>query len=403
MNSSLKKFGIALVVLVTVVFLYESGKDKPIHWYETYNNRDKNPYGLYILDRELAHLVGQDSIARFTTSVYDFLSGTEYDTLQPTNLIILTEKSGDLDSYTADYLKDYIEAGNTALIFQPTYDELFLKAFGLEENYVYRSGFDEQEPDTRLELINDHLTKQRFTVRNETYSHEFNILDSLKSHIEILGYKTIQDTIKQVDVVRYHLGEGQLILGFDPIIFTNYYILQSNNHLYTEALFSYIPDQKTYFYGRSMDQSQESRSLLRFIFANDSLKWGWYFFLIGLFVFTLFTAKRKQRIIPIIKPVKNTTVQFTKTVANLYIQSKDYRDLMEKSLVYTLEQIRRKYYLDTAVLDEDFTHYYHLKSNKNKEDIRAFVQFANNFKKQQGEVTEADLVRLHRLTEKILD
>ncbi|MBB1140915.1 DUF4350 domain-containing protein [Myroides sp. WP-1] len=403
MNSSLKKFGLALVVLVTCVFLYESGKKKPIHWYESYSNRDKNPYGLYIFDQEVQRLLGQDSLLRFDSSIYDFLSDQLYDTLHPSNLIILADRSGDLDEYTADYLKAYVEEGNTAIILQGSFNNMFLEVFGLEEDYIYSSVRADSQANTILELTNEQLTKQKFTVRNVDYSNEFMIVDSLKNNIDILGYKTIQDTIKQVNLVRVRQGKGELLLGLDPIILTNYYLLSSNNHLYAEGLFSYLPNQKTYLYGQEASQKQESRSLLRFIFANTALRWAWYFFLLTLLVFTLFTAKRRQRIIPIIKPVKNTTIQFTKTVANLYIQSKDYSDLMHKSIIYTLEKIRRKYYIETTNLDENFVHYYHLKSNKNQQDILAYVQFVNQFRQQQHPATEADLVQLNRLTEKIVD
>lgn len=403
MNSSLKKFGIALLVLVTCVFIYESGKKKPIHWYETYDNRDKNPYGLYILDQELTTLLAQDSIGYFTSAVYDFLSLQHYDTLQSNNLIVLEDKNFDLDQYTADYLKDYIEAGNTALIIQTDFNNAFLEPFGLERTQVYTTIPNEDEPNTVVELVNSQLTKQKFTIRNVNYSNGFELADSLKNQLDILGYKTIQDTIKQVNLVRFRQGEGQLIIGFDPIILTNYYLLKSNNHLYAEGLFSYLPEQKTYVYGRAADQVTESRSILRFIFANRELKWAWYFFLFGLLVFACFTAKRKQRIIPILKPVKNTTIQFTQTVSNLYIQSEDYNDLIEKSIIYTLEKIRRIYYLDTAVLDETFVEHFHLKSNKDKQDILAYVQFVTTFRRQKHQAIQADLVELNRLTEKILD
>lgn len=403
MNSSLKKFGIALLVLVTCVFIYESGKKKPFHWYETYDNRDKNPYGLYILDQELEVLLAQDSIERFTDVVYDFLSLGQYDSLQPSNLIVLEDKDFDLDQYTGDYLLDYIEEGNSAVIIQPDYNTSFLALFGLELEQVYTTITPNDEPNTILELTNDHLTKQKFTIRNENYSRGFEIADSIKKQLNILGYKTIQDTIKQVNLVRFQHGKGQLILGIDPIILTNYYLLKSNNHLYAEGLFSYLPKQKTYMYSKSVNKATESRSLLRFIFANRELKWAWYFFLFGLIVFTCYTAKRKQRIIPILKPEKNTTIQFTKTVANLYIQAKDYNDLIDKSIIYTLEKIRRQYYVDTAVLDETFIEHYHLKSNKDKQDILAYVQFVTTFRKQNNQAVQADLVQLNQLTEKILD
>lgn len=407
MNSSLKKFGIALLVLVTFVFIYESGKQKPINWNESFNNRDKNPYGLYILDQEIDALLKTDSLTRFNSSIYEFLEYEDYDTLSPSTLIVIGSAGIDLDQYTADYLKAYIEAGNTALVLYSNPNIAFLETFGLSKEETAYHDINDTEPNTVLELANEHLTKQRFRIKNDSYNVNLQILDSTKSNVDVLGYKTVNGASKQVDLVRIKQGKGQLILGTSPIIFTNFYLLESNNHLYVESVFSYLPEnQNHYLYVKSLgtpDTPEESSSLLRFIFGNVALKWAWYFFLLGLLVFTLFTAKRRQRIIPIIPPVKNTTIEFTKTVSNLYIQSKDYNDLMHKSIIYSLEKIRRVYYIDTAVLDEKFVHHYQLKTNKNKADILAFVNLVNEFKKTNFLATQEDLVRLHQVTKKILD
>ncbi|MGQ8869781.1 DUF4350 domain-containing protein [Myroides sp. TSA_177.3] len=407
MSSSLKKFGIALLVLVTFVFIYESGKQKPINWNESFNNRDKNPYGLYILDQEIDALLKTDSLTRFNSSIYEFLEYEDYDTLSPSTLIVIGSAGIDLDQYTADYLKAYIEAGNTALVLYSNPNIAFLEAFGLSKEETAYNDINDTEPNTVLELTNEHLTKQRFRIKNDYYNVNLQILDSTKSNVEVLGYKTVNGATKQVDLVRVKQGKGQLILGTSPIIFTNFYLVESNNHLYVESVFSYLPEsQNHYLYVKSLgtlDTPEESSSLLRFIFGNVALKWAWYFFLLGLLVFTLFTAKRRQRIIPIIPPVKNTTIEFTKTVSNLYIQSKDYNDLIHKSIIYSLEKIRRVYYIDTAVLDEKFVHHYQLKTNKNKADILAFVNLVNEFKKTSFLATQEDLVRLHQVTKKILD
>ncbi|WP_413511805.1 DUF4350 domain-containing protein [Myroides odoratus] len=404
MNNSFKKFGLALLVLVTFVFIYESGKEKPVSWYESYNNKDKNPYGLYILDQEIGPVIGTDTITRFSNSLYNFLSNKNYDTLQPSTLILLTADYADLDQYTADYLKVYLEAGNTALILTASSTDPFLEVFGLKnEPYLFDFAFT-PEPNTVLELTNPKLTKQKFRIKNEPYPTGLEIIDSLKNNLEILGYKTVEDTLKQVNLVRVKQGKGQLIYGTTPIIFTNYYLLKSNNHLYAESVFSYLPEkQQTYLHVASLNPSKESNSILRFVFSHAALTWAWYFFLLGLLIFALFTAKRKQRIIPLIKPLKNTTVQFTKTVANLYIQTKDYNDLMHKSIIYTLEKMRREYHIDTAVLDENFVHNYHVKTHKNKEDILAFVNMVNAFRKSTFLATQEDLVKLHQVTQKILD
>ncbi|MDM1044506.1 hypothetical protein HX004_13545 [Myroides sp. 1354] len=403
MNSSLKKFGLALLILVTCVFFYERGKQQPMHWSETFNNKDKNPYGLYIFDQEAAQLLQAKKLTRFSSSVFNFLYQPDYDTVKTSNLILISGGYADLDEYTAKHLKKYIASGNTAFIAVENPKDSFLKAFGLQNGAEIPDAFGEKTEGV-LSLTNQQLTKQKFRVKNSLNPRSFEILDSIKNNVEILGYRLVNDSIKQVNLVRIKHGKGELILSSSPLIFTNYYLLNSNNHLYIESVLSYLPLRDlTYMYVLKSGELKESSSLLRFIFANPALKWAWYFFLIGLIVFTLFTAKRRQRIIPIIPPVKNTTVAFTKTVSNLYIQSKDYNDLIHKSIIYSLEKIRRIYYIDTTVLDEKFVYHYQLKTNKDKADILAFVNLVNEFRRTSYLATEEDLVRLHQATKKILD
>ena len=47
------------------------------------------------------------------------------------------------------------------------------------------------------------------------------------------------------------------------------------------------------------------------------------FVFFSLLLFMRFNARRKQRPIPIIEPLKNSTVEFTHTIANLYLKEKE--------------------------------------------------------------------------------
>jgi cation transport regulator ChaC len=67
--------------------------------------------------------------------------------------------------------------------------------------------------------------------------------------------------------------------------------------------------------------------------------------LIGLLLFILFEAKRRQRIIPVIKPLANTTLEFVRTISNMYWQARDHKAIAEKKIVFFIDQVRQRYYL----------------------------------------------------------
>lgn len=402
MNSTLKKLLFLFIILIGIILFIEGNRKKPIDWRETYSKNDKIPYGTYILDQELDGLLHNDSVIRISDNIFEVLSNKLYDTLVPTNILSI-KGNNYYDEFAAKHLSEYTEAGNNAIIIQSYFNYNILDTLGIFLEYntpsLESNGLNDNE--ITLELTNKNLTTQKFNIKNDNYYY-FLIPDKERDKIEVLGYKTINDK-KLPNLIRIKQGKGSLILGIDPIIFTNYNLLESNNHLYAESVLSYLTNDKTYVFVDTVDDENESNSVLRYILQNDALRWAWYFFLISILVFVFFTAKRKQRIIPIITPLPNTTVDFTKTVSNLYIQNKDYHDIINKSIIYALEKIRRLYYIDTTKLDDKFVDSLHLKTKKDKEDIKKFVAFVDKFRASPNYASEDLLVTLNKIIEKILD
>jgi hypothetical protein len=85
-------------------------------------------------------------------------------------------------------------------------------------------------------------------------------------------------------------------------------------------------------------------------------------FLGAVLVFILFNAKRRQRVVPIIEPLKNTSVDFIRSIGNLYMQEGDFHDMMAKKSQYFLSKVRTELLIDTQVLDEEFEKKLHLKT-----------------------------------------
>jgi hypothetical protein len=110
-------------------------------------------------------------------------------------------------------------------------------------------------------------------------------------------------------------------------------------------------------------------------------------------------VKRRQRVVPVIKPLKNTTVEFVQTIGNLYYQEGDTHTIIEKKIIYFLDRVRHKYYLDTGKLDNVFAEKLQSKSGKERQlidDILAFIQMFQRAK--QG--TSADLMKLNDLIDR---
>ena len=112
---------------------------------------------------------------------------------------------------------------------------------------------------------------------------------------------------------------------------------------------------------------------MRFILTTEPLRWAYYITLVALLVFMVFEMKRKQRIIPIIKPLANTTLDFVHTIGNLYYQRAEHKNIAEKRIHYFADQLRSRYWLTHIVFDENFVHTLTQKSGKPEEEVRALV------------------------------
>ncbi|MBO6630391.1 MAG: hypothetical protein JJ936_02300 [Psychroserpens sp.] len=161
---------------------------------------------------------------------------------------------------------------------------------------------------------------------------------------------------------------------------------------------SYLSDDTIYFDSRNKIGSELGSSPLRYIRSQPPLRWAWNIVLLTTLLFMIFNAKRKQRVVNVIDPVKNTTVDFTKTIGNLYYETKDHDNLIDKKITYFLEYIRRVYYLDTQLLDDKFVKNLSLKSGKDQEDVKKLITQIVYLRAKRN-CSEANLLQLNKAIE----
>jgi hypothetical protein len=116
----------------------------------------------------------------------------------------------------------------------------------------------------------------------------------------------------------------------------------------------------------------------------------------------IFNAKRKQRIIPIQKPLTNSSIDFARTIGNLYYQEGSYQNIIDKKIIYFLEKIRTDYHLDTTVLNEDFIRKLQQKTAKNLVDVQDLVKLIQYHQKGKHQSVVEDLIHLNTAIERII-
>lgn len=194
-------------------------------------------------------------------------------------------------------------------------------------------------------------------------------------------------------------GKGTIIVNSTPLAFSNAYILAGDNPGFTALSLSLMPKRDlvwTEFYhlGRA-----EVQSPLRFILTTESLRWAYYLTVGAILLFMFFEAKRKQRIIPVIKPLANTSVEFVSTIGNLYFQNGDHKDIAEKRIAYFLEYIRTKYWLNTQKLNEEFMSALSRRSGTPSETVREIFSRVQQVQARNS-ITAEELTALNQALEK---
>ena len=200
--------------------------------------------------------------------------------------------------------------------------------------------------------------------------------------------------------IQKDFGAGKIILTTFPKAFTNYFILKDSNKAYTAGLLSYIDSTKAIYMDNYYKAGKSFYSSPMYIFLNNrELKWAYYMALIGVIFYVIFEGKRKQRPIPVVKPLKNQTLAFSRTIANMYFEKGERKQISDLKIEYFFEYIRTKFYLTTQDLNPIFYKNLASRSNHSLEEIEKLFNFLLKLKKA-GQVSDDNLKKLNSIIEK---
>ncbi|MEO8238052.1 MAG: DUF4350 domain-containing protein [Flavobacterium sp.] len=402
MNKTLKIYIAILVVIFTLMLLASSNRPKPIDWRPTYSVNDKIPFGLYVFDKEVKGLLKNQKIERVSAvTPYEFLD-SKYDSdsliedYKIKGTFFNISEFGSIDDQSIKEILYFVSHGNNAFLSMKTFPQTLLDTLKID----FRNDF-QYSGNTSIWLANKNVSTKKYHLAEGMGDYYFSKIDTLNT--TVLGYQGNKPNQKRINFIKVPYLNGYFYLHTQPAAFTNFHLLKSDHYQYAEKVLSYIPKGDVFWYTKGQNSETISDSPLRYILSQPALKWAWYLFLIGMLIFILFNVKRKQRIVPILKPLPNLTVDFTKTIGNLYYQEGDHDNIIDKKIIYFLERVRNEYLIDTTKLDDVFIKKLHHKSGKDETDIRDLVFLINEHRKSYHGSLEEDLLRINNAIEKILN
>ena len=397
MNNTIKIYIVFFILFLAGIIYIDAVKPKPVNWFPSYDLTKKDPFGLYVLDKESSGLFKENEIQKVIKTLYEFFNSenalvdVEYDY---SGTIFLVSEKYNLDSKSDKELFYFVGDGNTAFISCKDFPEMLMDSLNFSIDSRLRLS------DTvNVWMANKNLGSEKYNLNIGAGNIYFSEIDTLTT--TVLGYQG-KDNKKEINFIKVPYKEGYFYLHTQPASFTNYHLLKDNHFKYTEKILSYIPEGNLFWLVKDQNGEIASDSPLRYVLSQPALKWAWLLFLAGMLLFIIFNAKRKQRIVPILKPLANTTVDFTKTIGNLYYQEGDHQNIINKKIIYFFEKIRNEYLIDTTVLDENFEKKLQLKTGKNIQDIKELVWLIKRINGPYYLCVEEDLIEINNAIEKII-
>ena len=393
------KLYIALTVLAILsIVVLEYTKPQEINWFPSYASHHKIPFGTFVFHEQLERSFDRDHIVNVDKPPFEYLN--QNNNIKGTYMFINNNLSfGDAE---LDELLEWTTKGNTLFIASEKLGGNLHDTLNINTSVI--SNFNNIKNNYQLQLKNTQLKHDSlYSFNKASYLYYFSEIDTLNTKVISVIDNASEDEFylekENINVIKQAFGEGTIILSTFPQAFTNYFLLTASNQNYTAGLLSYINHSETIYVDHHYKSGKTFyTSPLYIMLNNKALKWAYYVMLIGVLFYVVFEGKRKQRAIPIVKPLRNQTVDFTRTIANMYYEKGEHKEMVKHKTNHLLEYIRVHFHLQTVRLDETFITHLAARSNNTFEDTRELFKTIENLN-NKTQINTIELERLNTLIE----
>lgn len=356
MKSS-RLFIVVIIALMVVIILFEMNAPARFNWDDhSQSYKSKQPFGCYVMDSVLRASLphGYEVIG----SDFEQYIGENAKPMKHTFLFTNTFEYFRPDT---NFLK-MIEEGNNAIIatdynisyYDDSTEEMGLGYKCYSNNYYYDGDYFSKESlsinasyDTVYWESGEMFAPASYPINSVLCSKEL-ILSSDYRILATLNEKHENGSDGDVDTVAgiRDCGKGKIVVVSMPMLFSNYGILNDTIRPLVLRLLSQCSDLPMVRYDPSlmseMEQDEQEDSPLHYLLANRPLRWALYLALTTVILFVLFSARRRQRVIPVIKPPVNHMMDFVKRIGGIYYKRHDNVDLLIKKYVTFGNELRTK-------------------------------------------------------------
>lgn len=409
-------------LLLGLLYFFGGKKKLKYNWEESYNLKSTEPYGLDLFEKLLENYSSQGEFHRVEEKLDKVFDGSEINA----NYVLIGQAFLMQEEEIYDLL-DFVYQGNTAFFSCKSIPFDFLSSTITEPCYYlglddFQYSYSIYDSAVKVNFEHPNLSSDDYEleywrngkVKSEhqwTFISEEMLCDSFISPIKI---GTVDE---QMNFMKINHGNGEIFLHSTPLTFTNFHIKKEKNLEYVEKVLSHLNSGDIYWDAEhhiseavsrrrnaintgnpnnSPQQFQETP--LKYILSQPPLAWAWYTLIGMTLLYLVFSAKRRQRIIPVTEPVTNTSLEFIDTIGKLHFQRGNPRQVIFQKMKYLQNFIKNRYGLPVQDWNAEFIKKLKLKSEV-PTDLLEKIQIMHHNVTTSRYASNNTLMDFHKLVE----
>lgn len=375
------KYKLILGITFGLFLAFEILKPKPTDWRITLSPKDKIPFGAYAFNEFLPDLFSEGNLSLTDESIYQTLKKDS------TQNIIITSKVFEPGTEDLALLQKALENGQSCLLIAEDVSKEMKDTFDIDFNYKF--------------IVQEQLLMRQDTTILEFGRKKYAFPDAfVGSSISPFkdGYEILSRTSDgEIVLIEKQVGKGKLIICTLPLLITNFTLLSGKNVEMMEYLVNKLPDEKTTWTSLYISGKDEPQTLIRFILSNPPVRMAYTIGIIALFVFMIFRLKREQRPIPTVRPPRNSSMEFSATVGQLYLKHGNHKNIALKRMMYLKDYLYRRYFLHAIFTNEELEKVIH-KTGKDKSVVTELYRVIETIKSSER-INENQLIYFNQKLE----
>lgn len=369
---AMRGFIIAMVILFVCMIVIDTLAPRRFNWDVTYAHASDEPFGCALFDSVMSQSLKQG----YTTSSLTLSQLEKTIPADERHIYLIIAEEEPFTDTDGKALLNMLKRGDQFVVVAGswrahtyevalnlyTYGYSYLSLRGLKNDYLYKDidtltwCDDAKGYSKRTWMVEDEL------VGNSSMSYytEPSKMRPLITHryFEEEGYDWDEESEEYVPVSGHHktdtlaglipYGKGKIVVSMTPMMFSNYGLLYGDA---TSMALRFMAQLDPYPVIRldpaaKTEVAGVSESPLRYVISQPPMKWAMWLLIVTVILAMIFTARRRQRVIPVIAPPVNRALEMVKHIGSLYFQRHDNADLMAKKYQFFVEEVRKLTMID---------------------------------------------------------